>query len=454
MLAHQENSVVVQFSTFCIQKQPELQKLPGIGRLATTPIGQMFLTESAVQAFLEYLQAAKPVLSRTLMGKFTQLKKELRGLNLSVAVLPAWVEARHFPPLLHTYFNQLADKQASSRPPAKEKGYLTPEMIQAHCINLIVHWKLHPNEPIHIIDCYGALVCRLISGRSLRAINVFSLTFADVGWEGSSSDCDEGTPYIDCTVTKPLASMSPSKAVEAMPRSRILLVDNISKILFNTWMDYVPQEVKNGDHYFIPAKGSEGFLFDTKSDYDSLNGEVQIIAEALGIARDATHKASFTSKSIRQGVAADTDQLVKDCLSGRNKHLGRSPTSKQETSTYCPLRVLLAPGPLFDPDGPNAELESALHACTHEARARLLCMTCGYPSCPCIRCKEIGNGKTKKRSHEHSCWLEVYQGQPGKRSKNWTRETQEQLECRIAAWRALGLEDIPTFKDGHYQWED
>ena len=89
----------------------------------------------------------------------------------------------------------------------------------------------------------------------------------NVGFKSSGSG-GSTTPYIDATITKPLAKMSVSKAVNTNPKSTILLTDKLTQALFDIWWDYIPVEVKgNPACFFFPAKGLDGFLWDQALDY-------------------------------------------------------------------------------------------------------------------------------------------------------------------------------------------
>ena len=419
------------FSTFYMANKKELHKALGFGKPVDTKLGKMLLTDKAATAFLMFLQAQAPVLSKTLHNKFCTLKAGIRSTDLPALHMPPWAaDGASPPPLVSRYLKALANQQTATRKPAGEKGYLTPDHVRTYCTNLMVQFKAFTLSDIEpFVD---ALFMRLQSGKSIRAINLFELTMDNVGFKSSGSG-GSTVPYIDATITKPLAKMSVSKAVNTNPKSTILLTDKLTQALFDIWWEYIPEEVKgNPANFFFPAKGLDGFLWDQALDYKACCCFIQHTALSLGLVNSDEHLATFQLKSIRQGVAAESANIIRGALAGRNHHLGRAKSSTMELDVYAPTDALLAPGPLFDALSEDALYESALTDHFTEHKFSIMCNSCGYPFCECSKCALKAQSKKMPIGCRHTCWLAAHDnGTRGKRSKKQLPETDAEFNMRL-----------------------
>jgi hypothetical protein len=317
---------------------------------------------------------------------------------------------------------------------------------------MIIKHKAGEAPPTHLND---ALMLWVMSGRSHRLVNVADIKWADVGFHGAGADDPEPPPpYMDVLATKRLGACSASQASQASVNIRFIFGDIISKELFHAWLDFVPDEIRHDpDAYFFPARNGDAISWHRAKSYKEVDAIVLGCANFLGLVHSADHAATFTSKSIRCGVAAETMRIVRGALSAINPKLGRAQSSKMELSTYAPASVFCEPGLLH---GDLVEITSYFEAALHEAfgqkKADMLCATCGYPFCTCSKCTSIANGGGKGAGCKHTCWL---QGRvPGKKAKNWMSETQEQFDSRVAAWMWFGVQDMPIYQEAAFKFLD
>ena len=494
-LDHNSKEVLLakKFSQFCTTNKQQLLKLGGFGKLVGTKYGQMFLTDKAATAFLMAMQHQAPVQANTLHTKFSTLKKGIRSTDLPAAHMPAWAsDGAAPPPVLARYLKHLAKAQASSKPAAAEQGFLTSDHIRQYATNLIIEYKVA--KEVQIEPYVDALFMRVQSGRSIRAVDLFAIRMSDVGFQ-SASHTGGTVPCLEVTIKKPLAKMSVSSAVAANPKSTILLSDILTQKLFDIWWEYTPQEHHGSpDHFFFPAKGPDGFLWDTALTYKDCSPFIQHAALSLGLVSTDDHLATFQLKSIRQGAAAESVAIIKDALAGSNRKRGRAPTSKMDVEVYAPSNALLAPGPLFAPELEDQLYKSTLEEHFSHCKGELLCTVCGYPQCGCDKCHhKAKNAKKMPKGILHSCWMgEHDRGQVGRRSSKVCAETEEEFALRLvdpalqgpsscacvcwkeqqstvfslvllprfarffpvrlAAWEEFCISDVPVFAAGKFQF--
>lgn len=434
-----EVAIAKKLSKFSTMNKQAFLKLGGFGKLVPTKLGSMFLSDKAATAFLMALQTMNPVQSNTLHSKFCLLKKGIRSTDLPAAHMPAWAcEGAAPPPVLARYLKHLAKTQASSKPAAQQQGFLTPDHIATYCTNLLIEFRVTQFPAVEpYID---ALFMRCQSGRSIRAVNLFDVRMSNVGFKSGGAS-GESVPFIEVTITKPLSKMAASTAVRANPKTTLLLIDTISKELFDIWWDFIPDQVKgNPNYYFFPAKGAHGFLWDQPLTYAACEQFVQHTASSLGLANSQEHLATFQLKAIRQGTAAESAAIIKGALASRNTHLGRAASSRMEVEVYAPTTALLAPGPLFEPLAANAFFDSALQHHFTDMKGSLLCTACGYCQCPCNKCRLKAAGKNLPTGLLHTCWLSATDtGRVGKKSKKHLPETEGQFNARPGFLKCLML---------------
>ena len=113
-------------------------------------------------------------------------------------------------------------------------------------------------------------------------------------------------------------------------------------------------------------------------------------------------EASFyTSTSIRRGNALTTEMEVSKIRSQRNLACAWSQNSTVALTHYCPLAVMVQPGSLFfGEDKKHQELFAQMVLNQYQD---LLCKRCGFPSCKCTACGQLGRGSARMK---HQCWLE------------------------------------------------
>lgn len=456
-----DTKLAVEYSAFCVAN-PGLPKIKGTGKLTSTPLGKMFLSEQGALNFLKVLQEDGNLSAKYTLGKFGLLKKGIRAADLPAASLPAWaVSGTRVPPVIDKWLKDLdaAQKKEKAKSPAVEKPFMTFEQVDNHCIKQVIAIKCAPSYDI--CDIVGALLMRLISSRSVRTINTSKITWADVGLSGSgAADAREAEPYLDVSVTKNVRRLPTARALAAQSTSRLTLTDAVSKELFFTWWEYAPADVKSSpDCFFFPEFGKDGFLWERAMSNETSNLIVRGCALAMGLVRNDAHLMAFTSTSVRQGTAADTYKAVGEYISARNKDLGRASSSDMELGTYVPPQVVMAPGPLLSQDVvamSDQALCASLASAAEEHKWQLLCCTCGFPHCDCAKCKACADPEktlSAIKKMDHGCWLGAFAHKKGKRSRKFTWETGEQFQIRLQAWTDIGLQDVPTFKDGYYTFE-
>lgn len=113
----------------------------------------------------------------------------------------------------------------------------------------------------------------------------------------------------------------------------------------------------------------------------------------------------------------------------------------------------MEPGPLFDPTEPNAALEAASAAHIDGKKVEMLCVACGYPQCGCAKCLAISRGeKWSSRTGPHTCWKSAYSSS-GRRPKHKDHEHDDEWAARVDAWAAVGVGDVPVFREGFYTFD-
>jgi hypothetical protein len=398
------------FALFCLGNSDKLEPL---GATPTdTSYGTLYLTEHAVLHYLKAIQTDTPVRANTLLSKFTNLKKGIRQLGLSVQHMPAWALQGTKPgEKIDEYLRKMTTAQTASAGAALPDAVLGTEDIEEIALGMVVQIRLS-GDGYCIMEAINILFGRLQSGRSPRTLDLFRIMMTDAGYS-PGADGGPPVPYIDVGTLKPLAGMGLAAAVKAKAKSRIYLTDQITQSLFSVWWAWVPAEVQTSStSYFFPKQGKDGFHYESPMRYRTANAFVQHWAMLLGLVIDDRHHRSFTTKSIRKGVAAESVRLMKEFMVTRNLHLGRASSSNMEVSTYCPRRVLMAPGPLHDRHHSDAILAQALTRAGEERKTHILCAACGYANCSCEAC--AGAGRKRKL---HACWLSKMNGKLGKRAK-------------------------------------
>ena len=437
-----------QYSEFCIANKAELGRIRNMGPMVHSKFGKVFVKEHAFEAFLVSLQKESPVLAKTLANKFGLLKKGLLQTDLPAGVMPAWAQAGASPPpAVATYLKKLAANQATNRGAVKEKGVITPQDVELHCIDLAIQVK----EARALIEqVMGALWARVSSGRQIREINTDSVMMSDVGWHPAGAD-GHSYPYLEVAITKPLAKMSVSGAVNAQPKSTITLSDDISICLFEAWMDWVPPHIQgSSNNFFFPGVGEVDFIYDQPMGNATGNRIVQHIASKLELVKPGMSLDDFTTISLRKGTAVQSTHVVQEDLAAINKLHGRAPGSNLDLTVYAPANVLLCPGQLVDKEASNAAFAIALENHFGQLKGELLCKVCGYPACPCTKCRKVSAGTRSNILHE--CWKKDRPCTVGKRSKKWDEESDEQWDARLAAWSSYGIKDMSIFDKGEYSF--
>ena len=437
------------YALFCAEHTEDLGQLPNIGKTVTTQWGKAFLSDAGVNAYLLMLQQdAKP---RQVYDKFTSLKQGFRSLNLPASDLPAWCEhGASAPPMISQTFRDHKRSVAKDEAPVEEKGFVTPAHTQEFAVQMVLKHKAGEAPPTHLND---ALMLWVMSGRSHRLVNVSNIKWADVGFHGAGAeDPEPQPPFMNILTTKRLGACSASQAAQASVNIRFTLGDTISKELFQAWWDFAPDDVKSDpDAYFFPSRKGDAINWQKAMGYKEVDTIVLGCAQFLGLVHSAEHAATFTSKSIRCGVAAETMRIVRGALSAINPKLGRAQSSKMELNTYSPASVFCEPGLLHSD---LAEIDSYFQAALHETygqkKADMLCAACGYPFCKCIKCISMANGGGKGAGSKHTCWL---QGRvSGKKAKNSITETEAQFESRVAAWMWYGVQDMPIYQEAAFKF--
>jgi hypothetical protein len=228
----------------------------------------------------------------------------------------------------------------------------------------------------------------------------------------------------------------------------------MNSLRLDTWSAAASEICEDNEAYLFPAQLSDGFDFSTPISYAEHAKAVQRCASQLGLATCDQHLASFTSQSIRSGVAAGVVRLLKDTLAGANKFHGRAKRSKIDTEVYCPDHVFLEPGPLFaNAEEINSTMAQFLANRFHPLKENLLCSICGFPACKCLSCAWRSNNAQLKTSCKigHSCWL-LLLSKGGRKCKSGPSETDQQADIRSAAWSAFGILEVPGYQDGKFKW--
>jgi hypothetical protein len=222
---------------------------------------------------------------------------------------------------------------------------------------------------------------------------------------------------------------------------------------YDSWSTAASELSDDSEAFLFPAQSTEGFVFAQPISYAEHALAVQRCASQLGLSTCDQHLKSFTSQSIRCGVAAGVVRLLKDTLAGANKLHGRSKHSNTDPAVYCPDSVFLEPGPLFaNVVEINHTMDQFLAAQLRPFKESLLCSSCGFPECKCAKCVwlQTNSNQTKAKCKiGHSCWLLSCKG---RKSKSGPTESDEQADIRSAAWSVFGILDIPLFRDGNFKW--
>ena len=442
-----QQTALSEFTDFCQANWHELTELPGIGKPVAADGGQIFVTDVAVVAWLKQLSSALE--TSTLYGKFSSLKEGFRGLNLTSDVAPFWLESGAAkPPAIMKFFR--AEKTASYKgeAPANPKGAITSAEVRDYVLGKISEDRAGQGCQKDIANCFFLWV---MSGRAHRLGNIQDTRCSNVGTHlegaGSTQEENKETPYITLPVTKLLGVMSARQIAQTPLFMKFFLGDCISEYLWAAWMDIIPEEAKGKeDKFFFPFQGAHGFDFNRPMSNDNIKQAILQCAGWHGQPGHVRHDAN----SIRRGLAQEVVDLVKKALGELNIQHGRGKASTTDLVVYCPKGHLVQPGFLHTD---IASIKAAWDACmdSHNTalRSNLLCTICGYPNCQCKKCGLLAAGKPSTHGHD-KCWLSS-RG-PGRKSKAWIAETPDQFQARTDAWMALGIEDVPVFKDGKFIW--
>jgi hypothetical protein len=433
------------YALFCQANSKELGQLPNIGQLVQTKVGSLWLSEVGINAYLVALMDS--LVSRTVYEKFLAIKAGLRSLGLPGGVLPAWMEPKASPPtLVNQTFRQQKQEDYKSQAPAKEKGFIEPDKLMSYVLDTIAKDIQGLANQVQMRD---ALVLWVMVGRSHRFVNLNELQCANVGQlAAGSQELATHHFFLNLATTKALGSMSASQIVDARVVVRFTLKDAISKYLVQAWLDCIPAETS--PTYFFPHAGTSGFEWGQKMSYKEMDCAVLQCAYFLDLVNSQEHSKTFTSKSLRSGVAAQSYKVLREVVSCINPRHGRSQCSKMDQVVYCPKSVMTEPGLLHhDLEGIQAAFDLQLHCSFGSKKDTLLCKACGCPWCECSKCRYMACGG-KGHASKHTCWLQ--NRGCGKKAKDWIYETVEQFEERCASWSRLGISSPPLFSKGFFQF--
>ena len=438
-----------KYSYFCVQMPP--CSVPSHYKdLVETVAGPISLEEGMVQLYLTNLRfAGGPTNSKLhAPGHIQQLAKVWKNLqhgikqsSLPHSQLPCWVTGHG--PGITRLFRTWKKADVASEPGETKRTWITSEQVENYCISVILKDMQQMSSYIEIGE---ALLLRLQSARSHRFVNLAELKWSDTGSKAAASG-EEEIPYVNIMCTKPLGSKTVQGLVQAKCKVELLITDAITKYLWNRWAGQ-PYEAEGIQTFVFPKQGKDSFLWNVQMPRAQHDRAVQTCALALKLPITAEAVYKYTSKSIRNGVAAEVSRTVRAALLGHNKVHGRSASSRMDINTYAPAEVLLEPGPVFGNEAEiNTKLQEAVASHFLPIKHQLLCAMCGFPDCSCDSCKAKAGGSKWKLGH--TCWLK---GKKGPLPKQGPQESDIQLAWRSAAWQSFGVDDTPVFEDGKYTW--
>lgn len=443
------------YADFCTGNMGQLAGLANIGQLIKAPADntRFYLSEVGLNAYFTHLLEQGTSLGQA-KKKFSKVKECMRSLDLPSSQLPAWAEhGKPAPPLLSQTFRVEKRKAAEKEEPATEKGVLAPSDIMEYGCLLVVQHK-QGSLPAHKV--MQALLLWVCSGRSHRVVNLQGVKCTDCGYHASSADSlEEPPPYVAMMATKLLGTLSANQAADSKVKSQFTLKDKLSRELFQIWWAAIPDQHKsNGDCNFFPHVKPDGtIVWFQAMGHEEMNEAAKSCAKYLNLAHSGEHLATFSMKSLRTGIAAESCQIVQGALSTRNPMLGRAKSSKMEVTVYAPPRALVAPGLLH---GNLEEISNYFDSHIHKAfgmqKHIMLCSVCGFPGCKCAKCISIRENTKQGRKASHECWL-AGRG-PGKIAKDTLKETEGQKAARLKAWTFYGINEAPVWRHWKFQWAE
>lgn len=438
-----------RYSSFCTQ-MPDCAVPHHFKDLVETAVGPVSLEESMVQLYLTNLRfTGGPSSSKVhAVGHVQQLAKVWHHLvngvkqsGLPHTSWPPWV-CGHAAGVTQL-FRSWKKVDAETEPAASKRTWVTSAQVEDYCVDIIL-------KDMQKQSCYielgEALLLRLQSSRSHRFVNLATLKWSDTGSKAASV-AGENVPYINILCTKPLGSKSVQGMVQTKCKVELHITDAITNYLWSKWSDQpIPEGVAK--IYVFPKQGKDNFLWDVPMPRAQHDKAVQNCAKVLQLAATSEQLYKYTSKSIRNGVAAEVSRAVRESLVGQNKKNGRSSNSQMDIATYAPAEVLVEPGALFgNKVAIQQKLEEAIANHFLPIKHNLLCAACGFPECDCESCKLKLEGQKSKVGH--TCWLN---GKKGPTPKSGPHETDDQLAARAHAWQCFGVDDVPLFQNGNYSW--
>ena len=155
-----------------------------------------------------------------------------------------------------------------------------------------------------------------------------------------------------------------------------------------------------------------------------------------------------STKQVRRGFSAETEERVKKIRQQRNYQGGWAKDSKVPEQVYCPEGIKHMAGPLFcDKAATDAAFDNFFAMHFYEKFSGILCAYCGMPSCTCHGCNMAQRASHKQ--HPHTCWRQGISGQQPKYDPVHQRPSQEHqlVKDRDEAWAKLGC-TMPVKWDG------
>lgn len=447
----QENAAIA-YAEFCQTASAEVQDLLGIGSPTETKHGNMFLSEMGVMAWLKALSKNSPV--STVAGKFSALKSGIRALSLPAESIPHWMQHKQpAPPMIARFLCGTKKAEVPEEKPAVPQGYITREQVLGYILDLVA------------MDMSGealgqATIAKLYmlwteAGRSHRISSLQGIKWGMVGKTGQAAGhreaAGEDQHFVCIPATKQLGNLPALEAAKAKCLIKFYLGDEVSKYLHNAWLAIAPQDVQDdGQKYFFPHHGPHGFDFTKPVSNQTFNNAILECAQHLGLVLNPEHAATFNANSLRRGIAVEVKHALEETLGKLNVQHGRGPASNVDQQVYCPRHVLVEPGLLHtDLVAVKATWDHKFAGQQAAKKDSLLCQICGYPNCKCTKCALLAAGTASSKTHD-KCWLST-RG-PGKKSKKWIGEAPDQLQARVDAWLAHGIQDVPVFKEGKFTW--
>jgi hypothetical protein len=346
---------------------------------------------------------------KTVNNWLVQLKWGVR--NSGCAEHPPWVHQTS--PEIAKQFRLSKKRSAPGSKAATEgavvKAIHTEEyglrMLQRKLKTSVENMKAHEIGEMQR-DIRDAFMLRCQSGCNPRSADLTSLKWSALK---EVDGVDGGLTWaLDTLHTKISTGMSISKVVGLKLKSRMLIKDDVTIGLLNTWVGLaVLGERESEEDYMFPSmvpvgRGKPKVLqpnWKRSMSNSEHNQAVKNLAVELKLASSQEHLKKFTSTAIRRGVSSKHAMVIKEQLAKLNPHEGHSQGSMVGTGSYTPPDVLRAPETMFQPDGQS---KARYKAALQEAWDSILCGKCGRPHCKCKRCRWTA------RSHctvAHSCWL-------------------------------------------------